>query len=262
MEDTLMSDKLLVNISGDIAVVTVNRPEVRNALDRETWNLLRSTIESLDENDAIRVIILTGAGDKAFIAGADINALRVRSVLETSESENSAISRAIENCRKPIIAAINGFCLGGGNEVAMCCDIRIASEKAKFGQTEINVGILPGAGGTQRLRNLVGKGVAMEMILTGDLISAQRAAEIGLVNRVVPQENLMDEVMAVAKKIAVKSPLTVKLAKRAIAKGEGLPIEVGLLLELLSQSVMFSADDHFEGLDAFLEKRDPKYTGK
>jgi len=257
-----MSDKLLVSVSDGIAVLTINRPEVRNALDKETWGLLRDTFAEMDKNPDVRVIVVTGAGDKAFIAGADLNALKVRTVLETYDSENNAIVRSIEKVSKPVIAAINGFCLGGGNEVAMACDIRIAAENAKFGQTELNVGILPGAGGTQRLRNLVGKGIAMEMILTGDLISAQRAAEIGLVNKVVPKEALMDEVMAIAKKIAAKSPLVVKFAKRAVAEGANLPIDTGLMLEVLSQSVMFSTDDHLEGINSFLEKRSASYTGK
>ncbi len=257
-----MSDKVLVSIENGIAVVTINRPEVRNAVDKETWGLLRKTFENLDSNRDVRAIIVTGAGEKAFVAGADLNSLKVRSVLETLDSENNAVVRAIEKVSKPTIAAINGYCLGGGCEIALACDIRIAAEKAKIGQTELNVGILPGAGGTQRLRNLVGQGKAMEMILTGEPVSAQEAYEIGLVNKVVPLDKLMEKAMSMAKKIAEKSPVVTKLAKRAIQNGADLPIDTGLLIEILSQSVVFSTKDHLEGINAFLEKRKPEYTGE
>lgn len=257
-----MSDKVLISIENGIAVVTINRPEVRNAVDKETWGLLRKTFENLDSNRDVRAIIVTGAGEKAFVAGADLNSLKVRSVLETLDSENNAVVRAIEKVSKPTIAAINGYCLGGGCEIALACDIRIAAEKAKIGQTELNVGILPGAGGTQRLRNLVGQGKAMEMILTGEPVSAQEAYEIGLVNKVVPLDKLMEKAMSMAKKIAEKSPVVTKLAKRAIQNGADLPIDTGLLIEILSQSVVFSTKDHLEGINAFLEKRKPEYTGE
>lgn len=257
-----MSDKVLVSIENGIAVVTINRPEVRNAVDKETWGLLRKTFENLDSNRDVRAIIVTGAGEKAFVAGADLNSLKVRSVLETLDSENNAVVRAIEKVSKPTIAAINGYCLGGGCEIALACDIRIAAEKAKIGQTELNVGILPGSGGTQRLRNLVGQGKAMEMILTGEPVSAQEAYEIGLVNKVVPLDKLMEKAMSMAKKIAEKSPVVTKLAKRAIQNGADLPIDTGLLIEILSQSVVFSTKDHLEGINAFLEKRKPEYTGE
>ena len=257
-----MSDKVLVSIENGIAVVTINRPEVRNAVDKETWGLLRKTFENLDSNRDVRAIIVTGAGEKAFVAGADLNSLKVRSVLETLDSENNAVVRAIEKVSKPTIAAINGYCLGGGCEIALACDIRIAAEKAKIGQTELNVGILPGAGGTQRLRNLVGQGKAMEMILTGEPVSAQEAYEIGLVNKVVPLDKLMEEAMSMAKKRAENCPVVTKLAKRAIQNGADLPIDTGLLIEILSQSVVFSTKDHLEGINAFLEKRKPEYTGE
>jgi len=257
-----MSDKVLVNIEDNIAIVTINRPEVLNAIDKETWRLIRDNFEALDKNNEVRVIIITGAGNKAFVAGADLNSLKVRTVLQTMDSENSAVVRLIENVNKPTIAAINGYCLGGGCEISMACDIRIACDIAKLGQTELNVGILPGAGGTQRLRNLVGQGKAMEMILTGDLISAEEACRIGLVNKVVPLENLMEEAKKIAKKIAAKSPVAVKLAKKAVQNGSDLPIDIGLYIEVLSQSVMFSTNDHLEGINAFLEKRKPNYTGE
>lgn len=257
-----MSGKLLVKIEDNIAIVMINRPEVMNALDKETWGLLKDAFISLDNNPDVRVIIITGAGEKSFIAGADLNSLKIRTVLETLDSENNAVVRIIEKVSKPIIAAINGFCLGGGCEIAQACDIRIASENAKLGQTELNVGILPGGGGTQRLRNLVGQGKALEMILTGDPISAEESYRIGLVNKVVPLENLMNETMKMAKKIAAKSPIVVKLAKRAVQNGADIPLDIGLLIEVLSQSVMFSTVDHLEGINAFLEKRNANYIGK
>jgi enoyl-CoA hydratase len=257
-----MSEKVLVKIEDNIAIVTINRPEVLNAVDKETWGLIKKAFESLDKNNEVKVIIITGAGNKAFIAGADLNSLKVRTVLETMESENSSIVRIIEKVSKPTIAAINGYCLGGGCEISMACDIRIASVNAKFGQTELNVGILPGAGGTQRLRNLIGQGKAMEMILTGDIISAEEAFTIGLVNKIVPFENLMELCLEMAKKIAAKSSIAVKLAKSAVQNGADLPIDIGLLIEVLSQSVMFSTSDHLEGINAFLEKRKPNYTGE
>lgn len=257
-----MSEKLLLSIENKIAVITVNRPEVRNALDKETWKLLTESFEKFDKDSDVRAIIITGAGNKAFIAGADLNSLKTRTVAETIDSETNSAVRTIEKVGKPVIAAINGYCLGGGCEIAMACDIRIASENAKIGQTELNVGILPGAGGTQRLRNLVGLGKAMEMILTGEIVNAEEACKIGLVNKVVPQEKLMEETIELAGKIASKSPIALKLAKRAIQSGANLPIDTGLMIEILSQSVMFSTEDHLEGINAFLEKRDPNYQGR
>ncbi len=257
-----MADKVLVKIENEIGIITVNRPEVRNACDKETWGLLKDAFETLDQTPEVKVILITGAGDKAFIAGADLNYLKTRSVLETLDSQNSAIARAIEKVSKPTIAVINGYALGGGCEIALSCDIRIASENAKIGQTEINVGIIPGAGGTQRLRNIVGQGKAMEMILTGEPVSAADALQIGLINKVTSQETLMDEAVLMAKKIASKSPIAVKLAKRTVQNGADLPIDTGLLIEVLAQSVLFSTKDHLEGINAFLEKRKPEYTGE
>lgn len=257
-----MSDKVLVQIQNGIGRVTVNRPEVRNACDQETWRMLQESFKKLDEDPNVKVIMLTGAGEKAFIAGADLNALKVRSVLETLDSQNSAAARIIEKVNKPTIAVINGYALGGGCEIALACDIRIASENAKFGQTEINVGIIPGAGGTQRLRNIVGQGRAMEMILTGDVISSEEAYRIGLVNKVVPQADLYEEAEKIALKIASKSQIAVKLAKKSVRDGAALPIDTGLLIEVLAQSVLFSTEDHLEGINAFLEKRKPEYQGK
>lgn len=257
-----MSDKILCSINEGIAVVTINRPEVRNAMDKESWALLKDMFTELNANPEVRVVIITGAGDKAFIAGADLNYLKERSVIETLDALNPSVARTIEKCSKPVIAAINGYALGGGCEVALASDIRIASTKAKLGQTEINVGIIPGAGGTQRLRNLVGMGKAMEMILTGSIIDAEEAYRIGLVNKVTSPEDLMDEAMAMAKKISQKSPVAVRMAKQAVRDGENLPIDIGQMIEVLNQSVLFSTEDHLEGINAFLEKREPEYKGK
>ena len=257
-----MPDKVLSHIENEIAVGTVNRPEVRNAMDTETWGLLKAKLEELEENPHVKVIIITGAGDKAFIAGADLNSLQKRTVLETVNAGNSKVAKFLEDMVKPTIAAINGYCLGGGCEIALACDIRIASDNAKLGQTEINVGIIPGAGGTQRLRNLVGQGKAMEMILTGCIVDAEEACRIGLVNKVVCRDELMLQVKTMAQKIAQKSPLAVQMAKKAIKNGADMPIETGLLLESLYQAVVFSTEDHLEGISAFLEKREPRYSGK
>lgn len=257
-----MSDKVIIKIENGLGLITVNRPEVRNACDSQTWSMLKEAFETLDMNSQVKVIMITGAGDKSFIAGADLNSLKARTVLETLDSQNSAVARAIEKTGKPTIAVINGYALGGGLEIALACDIRIASEDAKLGQTEINVGIIPGAGGTQRLRNVVGQGRAMEMIMTGEIISAEEAYRIGLINKVVSKEKLMEEAESMAQKIALKSPIALKLAKKSVQNGADLPIDIGLLIEVLSQSVLFSTKDHLEGISAFLEKRKPDYTGE
>lgn len=257
-----MPDKVICSIENNIAIVTVNRPEVRNAMDKETWLCLRDVFDDLDKNDDVRVIIITGAGEKAFIAGADLNYLKKRTVSETLDALNTSVTRAIEKTSKPVIAAINGYALGGGCEVALACDIRIASPNAKIGQTEVNVGIIPGAGGTQRLRDIVGQGRAMEMILTGEPVDAEEAYRIGLVNRIYPQEQLLEEAKKIAGKIADKSPIVVRLAKKSVQEGANLPIETGMMVEVLNQSILFGTEDHLEGINAFLEKRKPNYKGK
>ena len=257
-----MPDKVICSIENDIAIVTINRPDVRNAMDKETWILLKDVFTDLNSRDEVRAIIITGAGDKAFIAGADLNYLKQRTVNETLEALNTSVTRAIEKCSKPVIAAINGYALGGGCEVALACDIRIASPNAKIGQTEVSVGIIPGAGGTQRLRNIVGQGRAMEMILTGEPVDAEEAFRIGLVNRIVPQDQLIQEAKKIAYKIAEKSPVVIRLAKRSVQDGADLPIETGMMIEVLNQSILFGTEDHLEGINAFLEKRKPNYKGK
>lgn len=254
--------EILLERQENTAVIRINRPEVRNALNRECWRRLKELFEELGRDDHVRAIILTGVGEKAFIAGADIRSLRERSAIETLWGENSATALAIEQCPKPTIAAINGLALGGGCEVAMACDIRIASRTAKLGQTELNVGILPGAGGTQRLTQLIGLGRAMHMILTGIPISAEQALDYGLVTEVTEPEELITRAMELARLCGTKSPITLRLAKLAVREGAKTNFYTALQLEQLCQSIVFGTEDHLEGLDAFLEKRTPEYRGR
>jgi enoyl-CoA hydratase len=255
-EQAILTEKI-----GNVGLVTVNRPQVRNALDGEAWRLLAEAFAALDRDGSVRVIVVTGAGEKAFVAGADLNALKARSAAETFCGESPSIVEGIEKAGKPTIAMINGFALGGGLELAMACDIRVASEDAKLGQTEINVGILPGAGGTQRLARLVGLGRAKELIFTGKIISAQEAQAIGLVNQVFGKGTLREETLKLAKGIAEKSPLAIKAAKLVVNKGFDAGLDAGLKMETLAQSFVFGSKDHLEGIEAFLEKRPPKFTG-
>lgn len=244
------------------AVVTVNRPKVRNALNRDTWLELNDIIEQLDRDEEVGVVIFTGAGDKAFVAGADINALKERSMLETIEGENQLILNKLAEMKKITIAAINGFALGGGCELAMACDLRIAAENAKLGQPELNLGFLPGAGGTQRLVRCVGISKAKELILTGEIIDAAEAWRIGLVNKVVPQGQALQAAREMAEKVLAKGPLAVRLAKTVINYGSSTDLETGLLIEKLAQTILFGTEDRMEGINSFLEKRKPNYKGK
>lgn len=249
-------------IKNHTGYIFINRPEVRNALNVQAWEELKEAFREFAENIDIYVIIISGRGNKAFAAGADLNALKERSSVATLDNPNTQVTSYIEKIPKPTIAAINGYALGGGLEIAMACDIRIASENAKLGQTEINVGILPGAGGTQRLSRLVGPGIAKEMIYTGSIIDAEKAKEIGLVNHVYPFDELMAEADKLAFKIASKSPLILKLAKLSIDSGAQCDIVTGITLEKIAQSFVFSTEDHLEGINAFLEKRDPVFKGR
>lgn len=253
---------ILVDKSEAIGTITINRPEVRNALDRATWLELKMAIEQLGSDPEVHVVIITGAGDKAFAAGADVRALRDRTMVETLAGENQEILTVLENLPKPVIAAINGYAIGGGCELAMACDIRIASENARFGQPEVGLGILPGAGGTQRLPRLVGLGKAKELILCGDLVDAKEAERIGLVNQVVPLDQLMDTARQVAKKMMAKGPLALRLSKLALNIAVGSDLSTGLLVERLAQAVLFATEDRLEGLTAFLEKRAPAFKGR
>ncbi|MDN5348521.1 MAG: enoyl-CoA hydratase [Clostridia bacterium] len=253
---------LILNKEEGLLIITINRPEVRNALDRQTWQELKRAITQARTDPEVKVVIITGAGDKAFAAGADVKALKERSMIETLDGENQAILTELENLEKPVIAAINGYALGGGCELALACDIRIASENARLGQTELNLGFIPGAGGTQRLARLVGIGKAKELIFTGDIIDAATAERIGLVNRVVPLPELLPAAKAMAKKMMAKGPLALRMAKIVINGGISANLATGLLIEKLGQTVLFGTEDRMEGINAFLEKRDPQFQGR
>ena len=244
-----------IEINDGIAVLTLNRPEVRNALDYVTWDEIRAGMRELRFNDDAHVIILTGAGGKAFASGADIKALNARTVSEQMNSEVNDILYEITMHKKPVIAAVDGYALGGGCELAMACDIRIATKKSKFGQPEVNLGIIPGGGGTQRLQRLVGIGKAKELIFTGDIISAEEAERIGLIEKVVEDGTVLEAAIEMAKKIKAKGPVAITLAKQAINVGANTDLYSGLCFERYSQAIAFSTADKAEGTLAFIEKR-------
>ena len=244
-----------------IGIVQLNRPSALNALSFELMAELVKALEELDGDQAVRVIILTGS-ERAFAAGADLKEMSQSGPVDLILGRRFELWDRIRKIAKPIIAAVSGYCLGGGNELAMNCDIIIASQTATFGQPEVNVGIMPGAGGTQRLTRAIGKYRAMEMILTGKSITADEAHRIGLVNRVVPAESLMDEARKVAKEIASKPPISIRAAKEAILKAQDTPLEVGLEFERKSFYTLFATEDAKEGMKAFLEKRKPTFKGK
>lgn len=245
-----------------IGYITINRPEVRNALNDLTVSEILSAFEELENDQDIGVIVFTGAGEKSFAAGADINQVTNRNSLDAFAAKNmSDVYRCIEKSKKATIAAINGFALGGGCELAMSCDIRMASENAKIGLPELNLSVIPGAGGTQRLARIIGKGRAMNMILSGDLMTAKEAKEIGLVSSVVPLENLRTAVQEKAEKILAKGPLSVQMAKLVVNRGYDVDMDTGLLIESLAQAVLYGTSDKREGTQAFLEKREASFTG-
>ena len=255
---------VLYEKKGAIAYVTLNRPKVLNALNRRTWEDLRTAFEDAREDAAVRGVILTGAGEKAFIAGADIGELaRVTAVeAERSSTFGQDVLDLVENLGKPVIAAVNGFALGGGCELAMACDFVYASDRAKFGQPEVNLGLMPGFGGTQRLLRRVGAARAAELVFSTDMISAEEALRIGLVNAVVPGGELLARARAQAQKIAGKAPLAIAASKRALRRAEELSLQAGNELERELFSVLFSTADQKEGTAAFLEKRPPKFTAR
>lgn len=257
-----MAESVLITREGHIGIITINRPEVRNALDAPTWAAMRAAFHGLDADDSVSCIIVTGAGAKAFVSGADLNLLKHRSAPETLKGLNSQILSEVSAVSKPTIAAINGYALGGGLELAMACDIRICSKTAKLGQTELNVGILPGAGGTQRLTRLVGIAKAKEMVFTGMILTAQEAYDLGIVNHLAEPEELMDAAMAMAEKIVKKSPYILKMAKLVINAGADGDLNTALTIERLGQTAVFGSEDHLEGINAFLEKRDPVFKNK
>jgi enoyl-CoA hydratase len=257
-------ENLLVEREGAVAIVTINRPSVRNALNGPTIRDLQRAMEELKADPAVRAVVLTGAGDKAFVAGADINELAVLSPVEGTEHarRGQAVFDYIEHLGKPVIAAINGFALGGGCELAMACTIRIAADTARLGQPEINLGIIPGYAGSQRLPRLVGKGIALEILLTGDMILASRAYEIGLVNRVVAAADLLSEAKKLAELLAAKAPVAARYIIEAVNHGFEMPQLDAQVLESSLFGLVATTSDMKEGTRAFLEKRKPEWKGR
>ena len=252
---------VLLTREGSIGIIQLNRPKVLNALNFQLMSELVNGLEELDRDADVRVIILTG-NERAFAAGADLLEMSQASPVDLMLGRRFELWDRIRKISKPIIAAVSGYCLGGGNELAMNCDMIIASETATFGQPEINVGIMPGAGGTQRLTRVVGKYRAMEIILTGRSISAEEGFRVGLVNRVVPAESLMEETKKVASEIASKPPISIRAAKEAVLKAQDTALEVGLDFERKAFYMLFATEDGKEGMKAFVEKRKPAYKGK
>jgi len=254
---------VLYEKKGPIAYVTLNRPKVLNALSQGAWEDLRTAFEQARDDAAVLGVILTGAGDKAFIAGEDISELAHATPVDAEKSSRSgqAVLDLIENLGKPVIAAVNGFALGGGCETAMACTIRVAAEHARFGQPEVKLGIPPGAGGTQRLPRLVGKGRALQIILSGEMISAQEAYRIGLINEVVPAGELIARCEAILKQILANAPIAVRFALEAVNKGMETSLSAGLLLEASVFAICAGTEDKREGTAAFLEKRAARFQG-
>ncbi|HEY9772333.1 MAG TPA: enoyl-CoA hydratase-related protein [Planktothrix sp.] len=258
---TMTYQNILTTVEEHIAIVTLNRPKALNALNHELMDELVNALEGYDRDPQIHVIILTG-GERAFAAGADIKEMSEETTIGIMLKDRFATWDRIRNIKKPIIAAVSGYALGGGCELVMNCDIIIASESAQFGQPEINLGVIPGAGGTQRLTRVVGKHKAMELILTGRPITAGEAHQLGLVNKVAPVELFLDEAKAMAKEIAKKSPVAVRLAKEAVLKTYDGNISEGLQFERKNFYMLFSSEDQKEGMRAFMEKRPASFTGR
>jgi len=256
-------ETILLERRGRVALITINRPEKRNALNIQTRAEGAAILDELRADDSVRVVIFTGAGDKAFIAGADIAEFANRTAITQREVMlDRGLFNSVDSFPKPVIAMVNGYCLGGGCELALACDIRIASDKASFGQPEINLGIIPGGGGTQRLTRLVGEGKAMELILTGEIIDAQTALLLGLVNHVVPADQLETRTMEIANRIAEKSPIALRLAREAIKLASRSNLDEGLRREVDLFALCFSSEDKDEGVKAFLEKRKAEFKGR
>ena len=259
-----MSDyrNLRLDLSESIATLTVDRPSVKNALNFDTVNELHRALDELAANADAGVLIITGAGESAFVSGADINDIRARTRDDGLAAINSSLFAKIDAFPKPVIAAVNGYALGGGCELALACDIRVAADTAKFGQPELGLGIIPGAGATQRLPRIVGLGWAKHLVLTGDIIDAKQALEIGLVTAVMPASQLQVRARELAKRILRQGPLAARLAKVSLNASARVDLDSGLLIETLAQAICYASDDKLEGTTAFLEKRKPKFTGQ
>lgn len=258
-----MYKTLLFEKQDNIGIISINREKAMNALNTEVLEELDTLVDDISKDEDLYVIVLTGKG-KAFVAGADISEMKDKNSIQAKEFANKGMNlfRKIEKMDKPVIAAVNGFALGGGCELAMCCDIRIASDRAKFGQPEVGLGITPGFGGTQRLPRLIGEGRAKELIFTANIIKADEAYRIGLVNKVVEGEELMDRAIQMAKDIASKAQIAVRNSKEAINRGLQVDIDTAMTIEENLFSLCFSSEDQKEGMKAFLEKRKPEYKIK
>jgi enoyl-CoA hydratase len=251
-----------LDVSESIATITVDRPSVRNALNLETVNELHRALDALAVDDAAGVLIITGAGESSFVSGADINDIRERTRDDGLAAINSSLFAKIDRFPKPVIAAVNGYALGGGCELALACDIRVAADTAKFGQPERGLGIIPGAGATQRLPRIVGLGWAKHLVLTGEIIDAKQALEIGLVTAVMPASQLQIRTRELAKRILRQGPLAARLAKLSLNASARVDLDSGLLIETLAQAICYGSEDKLEGTTAFLEKRKPKFSGR
>ena len=257
-------DNLLLERDGAVAVLSVNRPRVLNALNTQTINELHEAVLELKHDTTVRAVILTGVGEKSFVAGADLNELATLRAAPLKEyaARGQAVFDLIENMGKPVLAAVNGYALGGGCELAMACTLRLAADTARFGQPEIDLGAIPGFGGTQRLTRLVGKGVALELLLTGRQITADEALRIGLVNRVVPAAELMGESRQVAQSLAAKAPVAVQYILELVHRGSAASLDQGQSMEAALFGLIGSTEDMREGTTAFLEKRQARFTGR
>ena len=256
-------ENILVTKESAVTTVTINRPKALNALNKDTLLELLTCFKEIADDRTVQVVIITGAGEKAFVAGADISFMQPLDPLggRVFAQLGHEVMHTIENLPQPVIAAINGFALGGGCELAISCDMRFASTNAKFGQPEVNLGVIPGFGGTQRLPRLIGKGLATELLYSGDIIDAEEALRIGLVNKVFPQEELLEKCLELAEKIASRGPLAVKLCKEAVNNGMEMELARACQYEVDLFSICFSSAEQKEGMSAFLEKRSPIFKG-
>ena len=256
-----MFRNIRIDVTENIATLTIDRPTVKNALDRETVTECHTALQTLEGDPAAGVLIITGAGESSFVSGADINDIRERTRADGLAAISSSLCTRVERFPRPTIAAINGYALGGGCELALSCDIRVAADSAKFGQPEVGLGIIPAAGGTQRLPRVVGMGWAKHLILTGEIIDARQALEIGLVTAIMPASQLQVRARELAKRILRQGPLAARLARLSLNASARVDLDSGLLIETLAQAICYDSEDKREGTSAFLEKRKPKFTG-